>query len=159
MNSVLWIFTGVLLLFSLLKDAGRTGQALVLAWRKFWTFSSAFALALAGFALFVTLLPPEWIRSVVGADSGLGGVLLAMGLGGVSVMPGFAVFPLCAALRGAGVPLHILAGFSVSLMTVGVLTFPLERQYLGLGVALVRNVLALLITALTVGVFWGVFGA
>ena len=60
-------------------------------------------------------------------------------------MPGFIAFPLCGMLLEKGVPYMILSGFSTTLMMVGVLTFPVERAYLGTKVAVLRNLIYLVI--------------
>ena len=62
------------------------------------------------------------------------------------------------ALLKEGVPYAVLAAFTTTLMMVGVLTYPLERQYFGSSIAIIRNALSLLI-ALVVAVVMGlVFG-
>lgn len=86
------------------------------------------------------------------------GVAIASVVGSVTLMPGFIAFPLCGALLKEGVPYTVLAAFTTTLMTVGVLTYPLERQYFGPSIAIIRNALSLLI-ALVVAVVMGlVFG-
>jgi uncharacterized membrane protein YraQ (UPF0718 family) len=73
-------------------------------------------------------------------------------------MPGFIAFPLCGVLLERGALYMVLSAFSTTLMMVGVVTFPLERTYLGTRLALVRNVASLLI-AIVVAVATGlVFG-
>ncbi|MCK5739852.1 hypothetical protein KAH55_11745, partial [bacterium] len=73
-------------------------------------------------------------------------------------MPGFTAFPLCAALRGQGIPYYIIAAFSLSLMNVGIITFPFEKKYLGLKVTIIRNILALAVCMITVIIIKLVFG-
>jgi hypothetical protein len=60
-------------------------------------------------------------------------------------MPGFIAFPLCGMLLEKGVSYMVLSGFSTTLMMVGVLTFPVERAYLGTKVAVLRNLIYLMI--------------
>ena len=158
MNLALWIITGAALLVSLIKNKKKTLQALKIAYKKFMYILSLFLLVMAGYALIISFLSPGIIRSYIGAESGLKGIGLSLGIGSVSVMPGFAAFPLCAALKSEGIPLYILASFSISLMTVGVVTFPLEKKFLGVKVALIRNFIALIISAIAIVVFKLVFG-
>jgi uncharacterized membrane protein YraQ (UPF0718 family) len=113
---------------------------------------------MAGFALIVSFIPADILQKYIGSDSGINGILISLGLGSVSVMPGFAAFPLCAALRGEGIPYHIIAGFSIALMNVGVVTFPIEKRYLGFSVALTRNLVALIVCIIAVVVVKIVFG-
>ena len=117
-----------------------------------------FTLVLIGFALLITYLSPELIQKAIGTDSGIAGIILALGLGSISVMPGFAAFPLCAALQSQGIPYYILAAFSLSLMNVGIMTFPIEQKFLGTRVALTRNLLALFVCIITLIIVKMVFG-
>ncbi|GJQ62153.1 MAG: hypothetical protein SCALA702_12060 [Melioribacteraceae bacterium] len=150
MTIFLWAFTAGLLSISLIKDFRKTKQALKIATKKFSSVFLIFILVLAGFALLITFVPPELIREYLGTESGMKGVMVATGLGSISVMPGFAAFPLCAALRMEGIPYYIIAAFSITLMNVGIVTFPLEKKFLGLKVALLRNGLALIVSLITV---------
>ncbi len=52
----------------------------------------------------------------------------------------------------------VLSAFTTTLMMVGVLTYPIERQYFGRSVTLIRNAISLiiaLIVALVVGLVFG----
>lgn len=158
MNIFLWITTAGLLIFSLIKSTEKTKSALKIAFKKFASILSIFLLVMAGFALIVTFVPTELIQKYIGTESGIKGIVLSLGLGSVSVMPGFAAFPLCAALKGEGIPYYIIAAFSISLMNVGIVTFPFEKKFLGLSVALIRNLIALIVCIIAVIIFKIVFG-
>jgi len=150
MNIIIWTSSIILLILSLIKDREKTLRALKIAWKAFSNIASVFVLVLVLYALFVAFVPTDVIQRAIGGESGVLGVIIALGLGSVSVMPGFAAFPLCAALYTQHVPYYILAAFSVSLMNVGVVTFPIERKFLGTKVALVRNLLGLTVSIVTV---------
>jgi uncharacterized membrane protein YraQ (UPF0718 family) len=158
MNYILWISTGILLVFSLIKSKTKTLQALKKAGKKFTMVIPLFLLVMAGFAIVVTFISPEFIRDNIGNESGIKGIGISLGLGSISVMPGFAAFPLCAALKDVGIPYYILGAFSLALMNVGVVTFPLERKFLGFSVALVRNLMAILVCIVGVIIIKIVFG-
>ena len=158
MNIALWSVTAVLLTISLIKSREKTKMALKKAFKKFSMILSLFILVIAGFALVITFLSPEFIQYHIGSESGLQGILISLGLGSISLMPGFAAFPLCAALRGEGIPYYIIAAFSISLMNVGIVTFPIEKKFLGTSVAVVRNLFALGITVIAIIIVKMVFG-
>lgn len=158
MNIFLWITTTGLLIFSLIKNKEKTKTALRIAIRKFTSILSIFFLVMAGFALIMTFVPAELIQKYIGAESGVKGIALSLGLGSVSVMPGFAAFPLCAALKGEGIPYYIIAAFSLSLMNIGIITFPIEKKFLGLSVALIRNLVALIVCIIALIIVKIVFG-
>lgn len=158
MNIILWICTAGLLTFSLIKNKKKTFTALKIASKKFTAIFFLFLLVLAGFALIVTFISPELLQRYIGVESGIKGIALSLGLGSIAVMPGFAAFPLCAALRGQGIPYYIIAAFSLALMNVGIVTFPIERKFLGFSVALIRNLIALVVCIIGVIVVKIVFG-
>jgi len=67
-------------------------------------------------------------------------------------------FPLSGILLGKGVPYTVIAAFTTTLMMVGVVTFPLEKRFLGARVALVRNLAGLavaLVVSVAIGLFFG----
>lgn len=158
MNIFLWITTAGLLILSLLKSKEKSISALRIALKKFSSILSVFLLVMAGFALIVTFVPAEMIQNYIGKESGVKGIALSLGLGSISVMPGFAAFPLCAALKGEGIPFYIIAAFSLSLMNVGIVTFPIEEKFLGVRVALLRNLIALIVCVIVVIIVKFVFG-
>ena len=155
---ILYVVTAIALAASTIASGGKTAAALKLAARRFAKILPAFLTMLVLFSVAITLLPQDAVTRLVGEESGWMGVAIASVVGSVTLMPGFIAFPLCGALLKEGVPHMVLAAFSTTLMTVGVLTYPLERQYFGLSIAIIRNALSLLI-ALVVAVVMGlVFG-
>jgi uncharacterized membrane protein YraQ (UPF0718 family) len=158
MNTFLWILTAVLLVISFIRSKEKTVEALKKAFKKFNAILSLFLMVMVAFALIVTFVPTELLQKYVGIESGIRGVALSLGLGSVSVLPGFAAFPLCAALKGEGIPYYIIAAFSLSLMNIGIVTFPLEKKFLGLSVAIIRNVIALIVCIIAVIIVKIVFG-
>lgn len=158
MNYFLWGITFVLVLISLIKSKNKTLEALLKAIKKFKAILSVFLLVMIGFALLVTFIPPEIIKENIGSQSGLRGIAISLGFGSVSVLPGFAAFPSCAALKDVGIPYYILGMFSLALMNVGIVTFPLECKFLGFKVALIRNLLAVVVCVVAVIIIKIVFG-
>ncbi len=158
MNYSLWILTTGLLIFSFSKSKETTLLALKKAYQKLAKILPRFLLVMSGFALIITFVSPELMNKYIGIESGIKGIATALGVGSISIMSGFAAFPLCAALRAEGIPYYIIAAFSVSLMSVGVVTFPIEKKFLGTKVAILRNVLAFAVTIVVVVVMKIVFG-
>ncbi len=158
MNIALWICTTGLLVLSFLKNKEKTKAALKKALYKFSRILPVFILVMAGFALIVTFLSSELLNKYIGIQSGIKGIVLSLGLGSIAVMQGFAAFPLCAALKSQGIPYYIIAAFSLSLMNVGIVTFPIEKKILGFSVAFIRNLTALMICIIAVIIVKIVFG-
>lgn len=120
--------------------------------------SYLFFFVMAVFSFLLVIVPDYTFDSYIGAGSGIKGVIIALGFGSLSVMPGFVAFPIGAALKIQGVPLYIIAAFTLSLMTIGVVTFPIEKKFLGTRIAIVRNILAMFVCIITVVFFKMVFG-
>jgi uncharacterized membrane protein YraQ (UPF0718 family) len=91
------------------------------------------------------LVPDETISRYLGHENKVLSLVIAYALGSITLMPGFIAFPLCGMLLEKGVSYMVLSGFSTTLMMVGVLTFPVERAYLGTKVAVLRNLIYLMI--------------
>ncbi len=158
MNYLLWILTAGLMVISFSKDKEKSILALNKAFQKGKTILPRFLLVMSGFALIVTYISPESMNKYIGVESGIKGIATALGIGSISIMSGFAAFPLCAALRAEGIPFYIIAAFSVSLMSVGIVTFPIEKKFLGTRVAVIRNALAFCVTIIVVVAMKIVFG-
>jgi uncharacterized membrane protein YraQ (UPF0718 family) len=142
---VLWVITAACLLASLVADRRKTLATLRMAVIRLAKIMPAFLLMLVLFAVGITLVPQDVIRRLLGRDSGALGVAIAAVIGSITLVPGFIAFPLAGALRVQHVPYMVLAAFTTTLMMVGVLTYPLERQYFGRNVTLIRNAISLLI--------------
>ncbi|MFP4166576.1 MAG: hypothetical protein ACLFUF_05345 [Opitutales bacterium] len=94
------------------------------------------------------------IGAALGQSSALSGTLLAAVTGSVALIPGPIAYPLAGILVEQGVALGVVAVFTTTLMMVGVLTFPVERTFLGWRLALLRNALSFL-GALGIGLLIG----
>jgi uncharacterized membrane protein YraQ (UPF0718 family) len=155
---VLWAVTAIALTVSLVASRRKTLAALRVAGLRFARILPALLTTLVLFAVAITLVPREWIHRMLGADSGAVGMATAVLVGSITLMPGFIAFPLSGALLKQGVPYTVLAAFTTTLMMVGVLTYPLERQYFGRNVTLARNAVALMIALIVAVVMGVVFG-
>ncbi len=151
----LWIVTGTALLISFYKDRSKTIGAFKMAFKRLWKITPLFLFVMILFSFSITAVSKLFIQQAIGSESGMTGLLISLGIGSVAFMPGFIAFPLCAMLKTQNVPFYILAGFSIALMNVGILSFPLQKKYLGWKVAAIRNVIGFL-TALLIAVIVGI---
>lgn len=152
------VVAGVALFMSFLADRQKTCRSLKIAWKKFSSLLPALGAMLLLASLVLGFLPERELLRLLAGHGRLWGLIVASLAGSVSAVPGFIAFPLAAVLLDKGVPYMILAAFTTTLMMVGVVTFPLERAYLGTPVALLRNVLGLavaLAVSLSIGVIFG----
>jgi len=144
----LYIVTAVLVLVSLIADHKKTLQGLRVALKRFLKIAPSFAVMLVLVAVALTMIPQSALARLLTREGKWLGMFGAMAVGSVAAMPGFIAFPLCGILLERGASYAVLAAFSTSVMMVGLATFPLERAYLGVRLAVVRNLVSLLIAAL-----------
>ena len=155
---ILYTLTAVLLGLSLLANPNKTAQAVRIALRQFLKIVPVFLVMLMLVAVALYLVPQDLIAKLLARENKWLAMASALGAGSVSIMPGFFAFPLCRILRSGGALFMVLSAFSTTLMMVGVVTFPLERAYLGTRLALIRNAAGLgigILVALATGFFFG----
>ena len=155
-----WLYsvTGVAVLISFIASSEKTLKAVKIAIKRLTTILPAFLIMLILVSIVLFLVPDIVISNYLGADNKLSGVLLSSFLGSIILMPGFIAYPLCGILLSKGVPYMVLSAFVTTLMMVGVLTYPIEKEYFGIRVTIIRNVLSLfiaLIIAVMTGIFFG----
>ncbi|MDY5252188.1 MAG: hypothetical protein SPH32_05545 [Erysipelotrichaceae bacterium] len=154
---ILYVLAIGCLLLSFTKDSQKTKLALKKGWKAFENILPQFltVLLIIGFAL--AILTPEQISKLFGSDSGMLGIMIALILGSITLIPGFVAFPLAAALLHSGAGYGQIAAFVSSLMMVGIVTIPMEIKVFGKKATLMRNGLALgfsLVVAIVMGVIF-----
>ncbi len=152
---ILYAGTGLLLAVSAIVDRKRTLKALKISLKRFLKIAPSFLIMLILVSIALFLFPEEKITELLSRGNIWLATLFGSIIGSVSLMPGFVAYPLCGILRENGIPYMVLSGFSTTLMMVGILTFPIEKTYLGTRTALIRNVIGFamaLIVALATGI-------
>ena len=155
---VLYIITILLMVISTCVSPGKTAQALRITFRRFGKIAPAFVLMLALVSITLYLLPDHTIARMLARENKWAATAGALGLGSISIMPGFIAYPLCGILLDHGALFMVISAFSTSIMMVGVITFPLEKSYLGTRLTIVRNIVSLAIAiavATATGLFFG----
>ncbi|MDD3903170.1 MAG: permease [Spirochaetia bacterium] len=142
MNYILYIGTGLLLSFSFIKDKKKTKMALKKAWKAFENILAQFLVVILMVSLLLSLMDSDMILSIIGAESGWVGVVLASVVGAITLIPGFVAFPTAALLLQGGAGYMQIAAFISTLMMVGVVTLPVEISYFGKRLSFYRNILA-----------------
>lgn len=127
------------LIYSWFKDRGKTKQALKKGVKSFLAIFPSFATILLVIGLMFTFISPDFISRLIGNSSGFLGMLVTSVLGAVTLIPGFVAFPLAASLIELGAGVMQVAVFISTLMTVGIVTAPLEIKYFGRKAVIWRN--------------------
>jgi len=151
----LYIATGLAVLISFIANREKTLRAIKIAFKRFVTILPAFLNMLILVSIVLFLVPDKIISHYLGSNNIFTGVLLGSFFGSITLMPGFIAFPLCGILLKKGVLYMVLSAFTTTLMMVGVLTYPIEKEYFGIKVTIVRNVIGFFI-ALVVAVMTGI---
>jgi uncharacterized membrane protein YraQ (UPF0718 family) len=144
----LYCITGAALLVSLIINRKKTLSALKIALKRFMKLVPPFLVLTVAIALALFFLPENAISKALGRDNLLIGVISASLIGSISFIPGFIVFPLSGLLREQGVTYMVLSAFTTTLMMVGILTYPLEKEYMGTKLTIVRNIAGLVMAGL-----------
>jgi len=155
---ILYIVTVLLMGLSLLANPRKTGRAFRIALRRFLKIAPAFLGMLMLVAVILYLVPNHALVQMLARENKWITTGSALWVGSMSIMPGFIAFPLCGILLDQGALYMVLSAFSTTLMMVGVVTFPLERMYLGTRLALCRNGISFIIAvvvAVATGLFFG----
>jgi uncharacterized membrane protein YraQ (UPF0718 family) len=137
----LYILTGALLLASFAASNEKSIMALKKSWKSLENIMPQFLSIMLIIGIALAILSPQDISRLIGQQSGWFGVTLAAVIGSITLIPGFVAFPLTAALLKNGGGLMQIAAFISALMAVGVVTLPIEIEYFGLKVPIIRNAL------------------
>ncbi|MDA1475398.1 hypothetical protein [Bacillus changyiensis] len=154
---VLYSISLIGLLVSFKKSKENTYVSLKKAWNTFQKLlpEILFIMLLVGVSLAV--LTPELISKLLGQQSGFLGVIIAMIIGSLALIPSFVVFPLGETLLNNGAGLTQVAMFVAALMSVGLVSLPMERKMFGPMFAYARNGAALMMCILFTVIIWMVY--
>lgn len=153
----LYIVTAVLVVVSFLADRARTVRGIRIGVKKFFTILPNYLKLLILIAV-VLFFAEGLIVQYLGQENSLIGLAIALVLGSVTMMPGFIAYPLAGVLVERGVLFMVVAGFVITLQMVGVLTYPVEKEYLGIKGTVIRNTVSFLIAAIisvAIGIAYG----
>ena len=154
----LYLITAFALLASFIASCKKTLIAIKIAIKKFINILPAFLIMLIFVSIILFLVPDKVISSYLGYKNKFVGMILASIFGSITLMPGFIAFPLCGILLKKGIPYMVLSAFTTTLMMVGILTYPIEKEYFGIKVTIIRNTISFfiaIIVALLTGIFFG----
>lgn len=154
----IYSLTAFCLIISFLKDREKTISALKVALKKLLKILPSFIVMLIAVSILLYFVPDHVIVEHLNGTSKWVSFLSAILLGSVAVMPGFVAFPLGGILLDKGVTHMVISAFTTTLMMVGIVTFPIEKVYLGTKVAVLRNIISIaiaVVTALVTALFYG----
>ncbi|ACL70221.1 hypothetical protein [Halothermothrix orenii] len=156
--TVIYIITGVALIVSSLLDVNKTIKAIKVAYNKLFKILPGFIKMLILVSITLYLVPDRVIVSYLGESSKMYGVVSGLFFGSITMMPGFIAFPLGKILLDKGVSYMNIAAFTTTLMMVGILTYPVEKEYLGKKITILRNIISFIIAIIITIIVGFVYG-
>jgi uncharacterized membrane protein YraQ (UPF0718 family) len=151
---IAYIITIICLVVSFYYNKKKSVKALKIAWKKFSNILPAFLVMLVFVSIALGVIPEDIYTTFLSKGNPIVSFISGLSLGSIAMMPGFIAFPLSGILLSKGVSYTTLSVFTSSLMLVGVLTFPVEKKYLGFNVAFARNIISV-ITAIVIALVTG----
>ena len=154
----LYIFTVVITLVLFIVDKNKTTKGIKVGIKKFLKILPVFLTIIIYLSIILYVLPDHVIAKYLGKSNLIFGTTLASIIGSITIIPGFISYPLAKILLSKNVSYTVIATFTLTLMMVGVVTYPVEKKYFGKKIALTRNILAFvfsIISAIIIGLCFG----
>jgi len=155
---MIYYFTAALTAVLFMIDSEKTIKGLKIGFKKIRKNSPVFLNMIILIALSLYFVSDELILRFLGDGSGAIGVALAGALGSIAFIPGFVAFPLAGILLEKGVSYTVIAAFTTTLMMVGIVTYPVEKDFFGIKITVIRNIISLImaiIVSIIIGLFYG----
>ena len=155
---MIYLFTLILTAILFIIDKEKTIKGLKIGLKKIRKNSPVFLNLIILVAISLYFISDDLILRYLGEGSGLIGISLASLFGSIAFMPGFVAFPLAGILLSKGVNYIVIAAFTTTLMMVGIVTYPVEKDFFGLKITVIRNIFGLiiaLIVSFIIGLSYG----
>ena len=153
----LYVIMALLLLISFFFNRKKTWKSIQRGKNKMLKILPGYLKLLVLLSL-VLLFSEDFIVEYLGGQNIILGSVLGLIVGSITMMPGFIAYPLAGILLTRGVSYMVIAAFVISLKMVGVVTYPVEKEYMGIKATIYRNLASLAIAAvltLLVGLYYG----
>ncbi len=154
---VIYIVAAGLLVASLIKDKKKTAAGIKKGAKSFIKLMPVLIPLFLIIGILLAVVTPEFITGMLGEESGFFGIISGITVGSVTFMPPFVAFPLGKELLEGGGAYPQVAGFLVSVMSVGVVYLAAETRYFSLKSALFRNAVSVVAAFAAVYVVWVIY--
>ncbi|MFB7142705.1 hypothetical protein ACFCYN_24215 [Gottfriedia sp. NPDC056225] len=152
--SILYSLAITLTIISFIKDRTKTKEALLKSWKMFCNILPEILSIMFFVGLSLSLLTPTFVSSIIGEQSGIIGIIISTLIGSVGLIPSFIVFPLGETLVQNGAGLPQVAVLMSTLMSVGIITLPMEQKLFGRNFAIARNASGLIMSLIFAYIIW-----
>ena len=155
MDTYILIAVALVVILSAIADRSKTWTGAKRGLAMLRNFLPKLLLLVVLVSIFLGVISKGTLAHLLGQGSGLQGVLIAAGIGSVTFIPVPIAFPMAEMLLEDGVGYSVLAVFITTMLMVGVVSFPVEKEYFGTYATVLRNLLSFA-GALLVGTIMGV---
>lgn len=152
---LLFIVTILLVILSFIFNLQKTIKGMKIAVKRFGKIIIPLLIMLLLVSVILYFIPEQVITEYLSNGNKYSNTFLASIIGSITMLPGFIAFPLSGILKDKNVTYMAISAFTTTLMMVGILTFPIEKEYFGVKVAFLRNIMSFII-ALAVAVITGI---
>lgn len=139
---IIYVAVGILFVISWMKNKVKTKEILKLTKDSLMEMLPKFLSLLLLIMLVLTFIDESVISKFLGESSGINGLIASGFLGSVTLMPTVIAYPLAGGLLRLGAGYAQITMFITTLTTVGIITFKIEKEYLGTKIAFLRNCIA-----------------
>ncbi|NGP43779.1 hypothetical protein G4V62_01915 [Bacillaceae bacterium SIJ1] len=153
-GAILYAIAIILTSISFINDKNKTKDALLKSWKMFRNIMPDVLAIMLFVGLSLSILTPSVISSMIGEQSGVLGIVYSTIIGSVSLIPSFVVFPLGATFVQNGAGLPQVAALMSALMSVGIVTLPMEQKIFGRSFTYFRNAAALFMSVVFSFIIW-----
>lgn len=141
---IIYVITLLFLLVSFFKDKKKTMLGIKKGYKSFIKIFPVMLPMFLFIGILVTIVTPEFISNLLGENSGILGIIFGLVVGSITFMPPFVAYPLGVELLENGAAMPQVAGFLVTLMSVGVVYFAMESKLFSKKSAVLRNLVSLI---------------
>ncbi len=139
---VLYGITIILVIVSFIKSKEKTKKGLLKGLKSFLKLLPMLIPLFLFIGILLAIITPALISQVLGPDSGLLGYVFGLSLGSITFMPPFVAYPLGVELLENGAAYPQVAGFLVTLMSVGLVYYAVESKLFSKKSAILRNLIS-----------------
>ena len=155
---IIYALAFIVLIISFIKDKQKTKKGLIKAFKSFSKLMPMLIPLFLFVGILLTLITPDMIGSILGEESGFLGYVLGMSVGSITFMSPFIAYPLGLDLIESGAAYPQVAGFLVTLMSVGLVYFSMESKLFSKKAAIYRNLIsfigAVFVVLVVLVVYW-----
>lgn len=153
----LYMIMLILLVISFLFDREKTKKSVIRGKNKLIKILPGYLKLLVILSI-ILLFSEDLIVQYLGTENILIGSGVGLVIGSITMMPGFIAYPLAGILLSRGVSYMVVASFIIPLKMVGIVTYPLEKEYMGSKATIYRNIASLIVAAILtilIGLYYG----